>query len=319
MTPHEHKRIADWKTKIKNPQDVRLVLVNGSRNRDIQSFCETVGAALALPVRREQTEDQMPGIVVNERITYHALPLGPELEPFLNALILNSIPANPKLETVKQLTVPSFLTLYITPQCPFCPAVVEQLLPLVNASHLIQLSIIDGTMFPEMAVRDEIQSAPTLVFDTFRWTGRIDAQEIAGIIQNQDPLNLSANSLRDIIQNGDASRVAGMMMERNVLFPAFFDLLVHEKWPVRLGAMVVMEEIIDSAPELALTMVPPLLDRFGSLIEQVKGDMVYLMGEAGDRATMTELEAMLPDVEGPELQAVIQEAIGSIRKRYEMG
>ena len=202
---------------------------------------------------------------------------------------------------------------------PFCPAAVEQLLLLVNASDLIRLTIIDGTMFPEAAEQDQIRSAPTLVFDTFQWTGRMDIQEITRFVLNQDPLNLGEKSLRDIIQSGNASRVADMMMERNVLFPAFFDLLAHEKWPVRLGAMVVMEEIIDAAPELALTMVPKILERFGSVTDPVKGDMIYLMGEAGTPATLTGLEAMLADAEGPELQTVIQEAIDSIRDRHGLG
>lgn len=316
MTPQEWKRITGWKTHIGNPQDIRLVLQNGSRNPDIQSFCEKVGSALSLSIGREQTEDQVPGIVVNERITYRAVPLGPELGPFLKVLTRNELPADPKTEILAQLAVPSFLTLYITPHCPFCPAAVEQLLPVVNASDLIRLTVIDGTMFPEMAEQDQIQSAPTLVFDSFRWTGRIDIQEIAGIIRNQDPLNLSEKSLRDIIQSGNASRVAAMMMKRSILLPAFFDLLVHEKWPVRLGAMVVMEEIIESAPELALTMVPEVLERIRSVTAPVKGDMIYLMGEAGDPAAMTALEAMLEDTEGAELKTVIQEAIGSIRKRH---
>ena len=64
-----------------------------------------------------------------------------------------------------------------------------------------------------------------------------------------------------------------------MVFPALVDLLVHPKWPVRLGAMVTMETIAAEKPALAQKMVARLWDRFDAADEKVKGDILYLVGE----------------------------------------
>ena len=38
-----------------------------------------------------------------------------------------------------------------------------------------------------------------------------------------------------LLGDGRADLLARMMMGEGKIFPAFMDMLVHEKWPVRLG------------------------------------------------------------------------------------
>jgi hypothetical protein len=72
-----------------------------------------------------------------------------------------------------------------------------------------------------------------------------------------------------------------MMLERGEIFPAFTDLVTHPEWSVRLGAVVVVEEMAEKNPRLAGSVLPPLWERFSTVDTTVKGDILYLTGLAG--------------------------------------
>ena len=93
------------------------------------------------------------------------------------------------------------------------------------------------------------------------------------------------------------------------------DLLTHPKWPVRLGAMVAMEALIESDPALSRTIVPLLMKRFDAFDEQTKGDALYILGEAGDQETLALLRRMPLDGAGAELHQAAREAAESITAR----
>jgi hypothetical protein len=83
----------------------------------------------------------------------------------------------------------------------------------------------------------------------------------------------------NMIADGNASLLSKMMLEKNMIFPALMDLLVHPKWPVRLGAMVALETIAEENSALAQKTMLPLWDRFDAVDDKVKGDILYLVGE----------------------------------------
>ena len=83
------------------------------------------------------------------------------------------------------------------------------------------------------------------------------------------------------------------MAGRNALFPAIVELLCREQWPVRLGAMVAVEELYALRPELARQVIEPLWDRFEAVSEPVKGDILYVFGEIGKATLIPRLTSLL--------------------------
>jgi hypothetical protein len=141
---------------------------------------------------------------------------------------------------------------------------------------------------------DRIQSVPTLVLDAqFRWTGTVNIQEVLEAMIHRDPSRLEADTLINMIAEGNAGLLSKMMIDKNMLFPALLDLLVHPKWPVRLGAMVTLETIAAEKPALALQMVKPLWDRFDAADEKVKGDLLYLVGEIDNGGSVARIQDVL--------------------------
>jgi len=240
----------------------------------------------------------LPALLVGSRVTYQALPLHRELDPFLAVLgdgrafagrIGKGLPAR-----LAHLRAPARVKVYITPHCPFCPEAVATLLGLAAWSDRIRVTIIDGERFGGTAAKDKVSSAPTVILDDrLRWTGSVNADELTALMLDRDPANLGASALQGMIEDGDAQGLAAMMVERGTLFKAFLDLLVHPRWSVRLGAMVVVEELYATAPDLGRKMIDAFWSRFDTVSDQAKGDFLFLCAEVGESTHVPRIQAVL--------------------------
>jgi hypothetical protein len=325
MSPHDEKQILRWSEDHPARVTVRLVKTADDRDKDFGIFCGEL-ARLAPNVTVETIRDDTgaeayPAIRIGESIRYHAIPKDKELAPFLE-LLTTAADGVPDIggatgEALERLRLPAQLRLYVSPGCPFCPEVVRRMAPLPLANERLRLSVIDGSLFPEMTEADEVRAAPTLILDgTFRWTGQVDPAEVIRMAADRDPSQLSADALEGIIKEGKAEQVAEMMIGAGRIFPGFIDLLTHEKWPERLGAMVAMEYLAEADPDLAAKAVGPLAERFDSVDERVRGDLLHVFGEIGNKDLLDRLAAVKADPDADdELREAADEALAKIRKR----
>jgi hypothetical protein len=298
-----------------------LIITEDKHSEAFTEFCDQL-SALASQVhitKKKSDTDQKPTIQVGPNIRYHAIPEGKELAPFLEMLIQldaqndSAVKFNKALECIH---IPAELELFIANDCGFCPQVVQQVAPLAIANEMIRLAVIDASLFHEKAQSDDIRSVPTVVLDgLYRWTGSIQLAEIIEMLINRNPAHLGTSALRSIIEEGNAARVADLMLEHGLIFPSFLDLLVHEKWPVRLGAIVALETVIEKNSDLAGQVVDPLLERYPIVDDQVKGDILYILGETGDQNITSELENVFKNSINPELQETAREAVMKIWER----
>jgi hypothetical protein len=322
VTPEEKERIQKWHESLSSVRELELIKTDHQRCGELVSFCE--GLTLLAPkvriVQNEGDAKDLPALGIGPRLRYHAVPLGKELDAFLTALSSDPTqrsPLDPPVqEGIEKMDLPAFLQLFVTQQCPFCPLTVQQLLPLPAASEHIHLAIIDGTLFPEVAEKYSVQSAPTLLLDEqFRWTGSVPLQEVAQVLSDRDPASLGAESLESMLKEGNAFQVAQMMLEKDEVYSALIDLLVHEKMFVRLGAMVVMETIADQNAALAVRTVDSLWERFPHVSDQVKGDLIHVIGQAGDKSVISKLEALTAGQFPDEVQEAARDALAAIKER----
>ena len=70
-----------------------------------------------------------------------------------------------------------------------------------------------------------------------------------------------------------------MFQNSSQIYPAFIDLLTHPIWSTRLGAMVVMETLIESNADLAASIQHLIWERFENVPDTIKGDLLYIIGE----------------------------------------
>jgi HEAT repeat protein len=117
-----------------------------------------------------------------------------------------------------------------------------------------------------------------------------------------------------MLKEGKASKLAEMMLEKAEIFPAFYEVLVHPKWPVRLGAMVVMDELIEKNLDLALKTLEPLQGRFYKVDNRVRGDLLYVLGEMQQKEIIPWLENIINGDYDAEVKEAAQEAFDKLKQ-----
>jgi hypothetical protein len=321
--------IRQWNDELPHPVSVRLVRSLDERGSALTAFLQAF-TSVANKVHfspSEEDEDTLPAILLGTSVHWQAIPEGGELLPFLKALEMHSSPVRVAASVpeavrshIESVSLPADLKVYITPQCPYCPRVLSEIVPLALLNPLLHLAVIDGEIFAELASRDCIRSVPTVILDdTFRWTGAGHMSEIINAILNRDPARMSSKSLEDFLKNGNAETLAQMMMDRRQVFPAFVSLFESSNWSVRLGAMVVEEEIAEKNPELSDEILDLLWHRLDGISGPARGDVMYLFGlvQPGSQLWIDRLQGIL-EKEDEEVREIVMESLSKLlRNRKE--
>jgi glutaredoxin len=307
------------------PLAVKVLRTNDKRSQSIEQFCNEMGQ-LGLDVtcsRAESGTEEMPSIELAPNLHYAGVPSAKEMAPFMAMLTASIAPAQPPTEIMERLDairLPAALDIYVTPFCPHCPEMVRQLFPLALANSRIDLKIIDTEMFNDRAAAVNIRSVPTLVIDdVFRATGRVELSEVLDFLQNRKPSALGAAAVESMLKEGDASKLSHMMASENEVFPALLKVLTHPKWPVRLGAMVVLEELAALKPLLAGEVLDTLWSQFDRESDQVKGDILYIMGEIGGSKTYERIAGITAGRYDPAVCEAAIDALQALKDRSNRG
>ena len=309
--------ITEWAANLHKPVKLTHYTHALERNELLKTFCEEFqGLAPAVQVKRAPA-DGTPAIGITENIRYEAVPAKGELPPFLDALKAVAHAENAVSQSVKstlnRVRAPAVVRLYMSIECPHCPKTVARLLPLALACGSIHMTVTDGSLFPEKASADKVRSVPTVILDgDFRWTGAVETDEFLNALVNRDPSQLSAATLQTMLGDGRAEQLAGLMAENGAVFPAFLDLLTHEKWPIRLGAMAAFEYLLEKDRSLSVRVLDGAWERFPQCDDAIKGDLIYLTAESGDKNRRDRLQALASGSESLEVREAASEALGVI-------
>lgn len=322
MDKVEKKIVDQWAETVKPYLSLKLETTNDNRSKDIEEFCREL--VLSAPdinlIVEKADEDKFPSIKIENNWQIFLIPSGEELEPFLDLLSRKSNPDNYAIpstleQKAREISLPAHLRLFVTTFCHHCPAIANSIAYFPFENPLIKITLIDGALFPELAEEYNVKAAPTLIFDKYSWTGQISLKKILDLVIDRDPLTLKADMLEDMILNGKAGDVAQLMIEKEIIFPAFIDLLTHNKWPVRLGAMVSMEEIADKNPLLAHKVLDQLWGKIENSDYAVRGDIVYMIGEIGNKDWTQKIRPLLDHPCPDEFRDAVEEALSNIEER----
>jgi len=314
--------IREWDKRLLKPLSIRLQQTADRRSGPFREFGEMLSrlASKVQIVPEIGERDELPALLLGKAWQYHLVPAGAELIPFLDlaAMIAKDPEDLPELgiPSLKTVQWPSRLKIYVTNYCPHCRELVTRITPLPLFTPLLHITVIDGALFPELAAADKVRSVPTLICDDrFRWTGPVRIEELVRVLVERDPSQLDMETFKRMIQEKQIDRLAGMMLEKNRIFSGFLGTLMHPEFQTRLGAMVVFEDIAARSPELAQKAFDPIWEKMDAVDENVKGDMIYLLGKAGDPGWISRLEAYRSPQFSGELRGVVEEAIESLRMK----
>lgn len=319
MDDQDIKKINEWL--IDNRKDIMMdfVYCNDVQGNLIKTSIEefsNVSDRIHIKLKKDE-ECKESFLIVNPKIVIKGEIKGKLLETLLDIVADTIIDKLQKYtEISKKITTPHFLKLYVASNCPHCPFVAKELSLLSTTSSNINIEIIDGLLYPENVAKDDIRSVPTLIFnENYRWVGQVQLSEVVEVLTNIDPKNLSSRSIQTMIEAGKAHAVADLMLNEGVVFSSFFELLVNEKWSIRLGAMVVAEEIGHGDKHMANLLIENLWSRYDTVSDTVKGDIVYLIGEIGSAIYIDKLKALVQKNPVPELLDALKDSLETLINR----
>jgi glutaredoxin len=269
------------------------------------------------PVYESEAEAGPPFLEVKSNLRYFSLPSGVELAPFLQTLrILSAGGSRLSLRTLKRLEtflLPTRIEAFIAPTCPHCPALVVLCSDLALASSYLEVSIVDVTLFPERARERGIRAVPTLVVNgEERLVGAVGEEVLLDRFVNREVTAFHSDTFRRILKEGDARKLAATMLAEGEIPRSALELLSDHDWSVRLGMMVVLEEIGTHRPQLARRACPFLITLLSHPEPNRRGDAAFLLGLIGDAKVLAGLEPLAED-KSPEVAEAAREAIKRVR------
>jgi hypothetical protein len=318
MKTTDKEKISAWAKNQPHAREIFVSQTHHPKQAYVDAFARELSRlAPCIKIRPFDKKVSLPGIFMTDNILLSALPLEKELPPFLEALSCLDGSRPPLTREIQNmldsLDHQRLLTLFIAMQCPHCPDMVRTLMSLAARSKKIFLHIIDGSLFSETARKYHVLSAPCLILDQgFRWTGHAEPEEILAMMHRPDPSQLGSQTLKHILEQGDAQWISRQMIQAGNLFDGFIALLLDSTWSVRLGAMVVVETLAEEAPDLAAQLGPILIQAFSDKDISVQGDILYALGEVGTSKTKTWIKKILPGLVHPDLLEAARDALAAI-------
>jgi hypothetical protein len=291
--------------------DFDAVTGSSGAREAVAAFLEGLGSCGSAVTIETLSEKGCPGFrIPSRRLTFLGAPGKRE-----EGLLADFLRAEKSGGTFAEaMTVPAGLRLFVSGNCPHCPGALRLALGFLENPNL-SLEVVNVDFCPDMATAWGVMAVPVLMLqgdeENFRWTGVLRAQNIAQALCSREPESLSEESLLNILESGEAQRLVRMMQSRECIFPAFYALLTHEKWTVRLGAMVAAESLIQAAPDLGEDLLESLWALRETLDVVVMGDMIYLMGFGKPGVWRPRLTCLL-ETSREQLGEALEEALESL-------
>jgi glutaredoxin len=309
---------------LQNPVVLKVNLTKDSLSIKFREFIETLAAVSSKlqAIYTTYSADDPPTIEIKPNLRYMALPGGRKMAPFLQSLISRSSGetslAKRTLSTMAKFIISMKVEVMVSPTCPHCPTVVGLVNQLAMTSTYLEVTIVDVSLFARFAQKYNIRAVPTLVIDGHeQLVGNISEDLLVDKLANQSPATFHPDSFKKIVKEGDAEKLAGMMVADGEVYKGALELLTDPDWSVRMGMMVVLEEVAMLSPDLVQQVYPYVVDLLDRGDANQRGDMAYLLGNIGDVKVLGPLNMLLND-KNPEVAEAAFEAVRQIQEREKL-
>ena len=306
---------------LQNQVVIKVVLTRSPLSDQFRRFATDLAAAsdkLQL-IYLSNAEDGPPAIEIKPNLRYLALPCGRELSPFLNSLRFSSqkltLLTARSVSALEDFITPTQVQVMISPACPYCPKVVGLVNQLALVNTYLEVSIIDVTLFSDFLESRDVRAVPSVLIDgQDQLVGDVTEELLVDRLVNSKPSASHAETFKRIVKAGDAKKLAGMMVGECDLYSGALELLADPDWSVRMGIMVVLEEVAERNSDLVQRAFPCLLKLLDRKEANLRGDAAYLLGRIGDASVLSHLKVLIGDATS-EVAEAAQEAIQRIRER----
>jgi hypothetical protein len=244
-------------------------------------------------------------------IIYAALPTGHEFRPFIRALEL----MDRDYESAAVEGVGAELQVFISEDCPRCPAAVETAVLLAIRHSWITCCVVNAGQFPETARQYGIRSVPAIVLDRkVVSVGDVSADRLMNLVRIRGTSKFEIEAVRSLVETGRIAEAADSLASeagRELIL----NFMQHPDFSKRLSALAVVENALDRNPDTVRAMTPSLLALLSHPDARIRGDVADLLGKTGDPRAIAGIEPLTADPD-PDVAEAAADAIADLRKQH---
>ena len=298
--------------------ELRLPEPNTDFGRRLEAVANQVvdaaGDGAELSVVRSQSGEGGPALVLRSHgygeIHYRALPVGPELPPFVAALGAAARPGGGlPVAPVDGLVA---LDVFISPECPNCPRSVRAAVELAAGNQQAVVRVIDVTALPDLAAAVGVRSVPTIVSgDGLTLVGAIDFPDLVKKIESVRGGDGDGVVFLSLVDAGRFAEAAKLLSSQNGR-RAFIKRWGSSSLEGRIGLALTADEALAGSADTLDEMVAELLPLLASEIAPLRGDTADLLGRIGHPGARQALEGLLDD-DDEDVAEVAADSLGDLR------
>lgn len=241
-------------------------------------------------------------------VRYRAVPFGPELEPFLELLVLLS---RRSAEAAPTAIPPARLQVLIAPTCPHCPQTVAACVRVAAEHPQVRLEVVDVQYYRDLAGR--VTSVPTVVVDgAHTVVGQVSARDLVTLLEQRSEEGYVQRAIASMIASGRLTDAAPLLASPPGQ-QALCALLRGSTMQQRIGLLIVVEEALAANPHALDGAVPCLLPLLQASDDSLRGDTADLLGRIGAPGAREALTRLLSDG-NPDVREVATESLAMLRQ-----
>jgi hypothetical protein len=204
--------------------------------------------------------------------------------------------------------IPPDALLFITPDCPRCPAVLQGLSELVKQGLIGKMTVVNVAAHPEQAAEYGVRAAPWLRLGSFTLTGAHTLAELRQWAEWASGEDGAAHYVEHLLKEGGYQQaVAFIAADTHRLKPLLAIIANPEAGiDVRLGVSALLEAYANT-PELQ-QLLPQLAELTRHADHRVRADACHLLGLTGSTAACAYVEICLADI-NEEVREIAEEAM----------
>lgn len=201
--------------------------------------------------------------------------------------------------------------LFLSPQCPHCPAVLAGLAELVKRGVIGRLEVVNIARHPALAAERGVRAVPWLRVGPFELTGARTLGELETWARRASAADGMADALHDLLKDGALARVQALLADDATRLGALLPIVANPQASinVRVGVGAVFEDYADSAALRAL--LPQLGDLTRHADARVRADACHYLALAGAAAARAWLRPRLQD-DSDEVREIARESLDAL-------
>lgn len=142
---------------------------------------------------------------------------------------------------------------------------------------------------------------------------------VYAIISTMEQLHTEAPDMQKMIaeymENGCLDNIIDMFKYDKTLYDYIPGLMTDERLRVRIGTIALLETLKKEDAENIGMAIQSLISLLKDKNPLIRGDVAYVLGLIGDRATIPLLEQLINN-EDPNVRIIVREAIEDIQSRH---